>query len=111
MNAPKQAPLYTDTTALCEWLLRHFSEDQRSLPQRICNTALDLLDAVVLALHDRHRHDQIEQADERLLALRTQLRLAAALGIFSDSQLLHILERADTIGRQLGGWRRRLGPV
>ncbi len=105
------APLYVDTFALCEWLLGRFGEDSRVLPRAICAGALELLDAVVLALKSRRRDEQVEVADERLISLRTRLRLAASAGYLSESQMIHALERADVIGRQLGGWMRALGPV
>lgn len=105
------APLYVDTFALCEWLLGRFGDDSRTLPESLCRLGLTLLEAVTLALKGRRRDEHLEIADERLLALRVQLRLAAATGYLTDSQLMHALDRADVIGRQLGGWLRALGPV
>jgi hypothetical protein len=105
------APLYVDAFALCQWLLQHFGEDSRVLPCVLCRTALDLLDAITLALKNRRREVQVEIADESLIRLRTQLRLAGETGYLNQSQMLYALERADVIGRQLGGWLRRLGPV
>jgi hypothetical protein len=105
------APLYVDTFALCEWLIGRFGEDPRTLAKTICRCGLTLLEAVTLALKGRRRDEHLEIADEQLLALRTQLRLAAAAGYLTDSQVLHALDRADVIGRQLGGWLRALGPV
>ena len=105
------APLYTDAFSLCEWLLGRFGEDPRLLPQSLCSNGLALLEAVTLALKGRRREDQIDVADERLISLRTQIRLAAAVGCLTEAQALHALERADVIGRQLGGWMRSLGPV
>ncbi len=105
------APLYVDTFALCEWLLGRFGKDTRVLPSAICQHALALLDAVTLALKGRRRDEQVEIADERLIGLRTQLRLAASTGYLSESQMIHALDRADAIGRQIGGWMRTLGPV
>lgn len=104
-------PLYVDAFALAEWLLGHFDDDRRALPASLCRISLDLLDAITLALKGRRRDELVETADEHLIRLRTQLRLAAALGHLDDDQLLHALERADNIGRQLGGWMRKLGPV
>jgi hypothetical protein len=72
---------------------------------------LALLEAVTLALQGRRRDEQVERADEELLTLRTQLRLAAAVGCLTDSQMIQALERADSIGRQLGGWQKALGSV
>lgn len=105
------APLYVDAFALCQWLLRHFGEDSRVLPCALCRTALELLDAITLALKNRRREVQMEIADESLIRLRIQLRLAGETGYLNQSQMLYALERADVIGRQLGGWLRRLGPV
>ncbi len=105
------APLYTDTFALCEWLLNHFGDDTRILPQTLCTQALRLLEAVTLALKGRRRDEQVDIADECLIRLRTQLRLAAATGYLSEAQMLHALERAEVIGRQIGGWMRALGPI
>ena len=107
----KRAPLFTDAFALCEWLFGHFGDDYRVLPQALCARSLALLEAVTMALKDRQRHDQLDMADEQLIHLRTQLRLAAALNYLSEKQVVHAMERANTIGRQLGGWRRSLGPV
>jgi hypothetical protein len=105
------APLYTDCLALAEWLLGHFQEDERVLPRELCTLGLALLDAVVLALKERESEAQIEQADTLLLRLRMRLRLTPALHLLEERQMLHGLERADAIGRQLGGWLRSLGPV
>jgi len=105
------APLYVDAFAFCEWLFRHFGDDPRSLPKALCEHALELLRAVTLALKARRREEQVEIADEQLIQLRILLRLAGALGLLDHSQEIHALERADTIGRQLGGWIRAMGPV
>jgi hypothetical protein len=100
-----------DTFALCEWLLGHFGDDPRVLASKLCRSALTLLEAVTLALKGRRRDEQLELADERLIALRTLLRLAAAAGYLTDAQVIYGLDRADAVGRQLGGWLRALGPV
>lgn len=105
------APLYTDAFALCEWLLGRLGDDPRVLPRILCETALALLEAVLLALKGRDRDERLLAADERVLALRTHLRLAAAAGYLTESQTLFALERADAVGRQIGGWLRALEPV
>ncbi len=105
------APLYVDAFALGEWLLGHFGDDPRVLPRALCEDSLALLEAVTLALKGRRRDELVEVADERLITLRTRLRLAGSAGYIEESQLIHALERADSIGRQLGGWMRKLGPV
>ena len=104
----RQAPIYTDAFALCDWLLERFGANAEVLPVRLCRSGLDLLEAVTLALNGRSREENIDLADECLIALRTQLRLAAARGYLHQSQMLYALQCADTIGRQLGGWKRAL---
>lgn len=105
------APVYVDAFALCQWLLGHFGEDSRALSRALCDSGLGLLEAVTLAIKNRRREVQVEIADECLIRLRTQLRLAGATGYLSQTQMLYALERADEIGRQIGGWLRALGPV
>ena len=106
-----QAPLFVDALALAQWLLNHFDGAAGPLAARIAAGALDLLEAVTLALKNRRRDEQIELADELLIRLRVLLRLAADSGQLTSEQYGHVLERVDEIGRQLGGWQRSLGPV
>lgn len=107
----KQAPLFVDAKRLCAWLLQNFDQCDSVLGRRIAATSLDLLRAVTLALKKRDREEQIERADEELIALRVELRLAEQVGLLDEDQLLYALEEADKIGRQLGGWRRSLGAI
>ena len=61
-----------------------------------------------LALRDRRRDAQLAAADECLLTLRVLLQLAHKRGLLTEEQLVHALDLADRVGRQLGGWRRAL---
>lgn len=105
------APLYVDSFALCEWLLGHFGDDKRVLPRALCQCALRLFEAITLALKGRRREEHVEIADEQLIRLRAQLRLAQAMSYLTQAQMLYALERADAIGRQLGGWLRKFGAL
>lgn len=107
----KQAPLFADTFSLCEWLLQHLDREASVLARALCENALKMLEAVVMALKGWSREDRIAEADERLVLLRMHLRLAGATGLLAESQQLFALECADRIGRQLGGWQRSLGPA
>ncbi len=100
------SPLYTDTFALCEWLLNHLDREPGVLAQTLCQTALTLLETIAFALKNRLRDERLDEADERLLALRLQLRLAGSTGLLTESQVLFALESANRIGRQIGGWQR-----
>ncbi len=106
MAAP--APIFADTFSFCEWLLNHLDRDSSALARHLCDNALHLLNTITLALRNRLREERLDEADEHLLALRVQLRLAGAIGLFSESQTLYALDTLDRIGRQLGGWQRTL---
>lgn len=105
------APIYADAFALCEWLLGRLDGDSRVLAKQICEDALALLEALGLALKGIRVGAQLDEADERLYALRLKLRLAAALRLLSQEQLVFAYQATDAIGRQLGGWLRSLGPT
>jgi hypothetical protein len=107
----KAAPLYVDASRLCGWVLERVGGREDALARRLSATALDLLEHLTLALKNRSREERIESADEDLIALRVQLRLAGATGLLSEAQMLFALEQSDGIGRQLGGWRRSLGAL
>jgi len=110
-SVSEHAPLYVDCMALCEWLLNKFDQAPGVLGASLCRCALELVQAVVLALKDRDREAQIELADEQLIRLRALLRLAVDTGRLSDQQYGFALGRVDAIGRQLGGWSLSLGPL
>lgn len=103
-----RAPIFTDTFALCEWLLRHLDREPSVLARTLCDNALTLLELITFALKDRLRDERLAEADDRLTALRLQLRLAGSTGLFEAQQVVFALECADRIGRQLGGWQRAL---
>lgn len=106
-----RAPLFVDALALCQWLDGHLGDSGRPAERRLLGHALDLLETLTLALKDRQRERRIEDADELLIRLRAQLRLALECGHLDVDQYGHVVERVDAIGRQLGAWRRSLGPV
>lgn len=111
MRRRDPAPIYVDGYDLCRWTLDKFDRSTGVLEQRLCRDALALLDTLALALKDRRREEMLEQADELLILLRIHLRLAADGDLLDEGQLLYALERADSIGRQLGGWLKGLGAV
>ena len=106
-----RAPIFTNTYTLCQWLLEHFDDHTGVLAATLCRNALQLLEAVALALKGRQRAERLEEADERLITLRLQLRLAEATGLLDEGQCLFALSEADRIGRQLGGWQRAQHPA
>ncbi len=106
MAAP--APIFADTFSFCEWLLNHLDRDASVLARHLCDNALKLLGSIALALRNRLREERLDDADEHLIALRVQVRLAEVTGLLSESQTLYALDTLDRIGRQLGGWQRTL---
>lgn len=105
----REAPIYADAFRLCTWLLGHFDTHPGALARSLCTLALGLLDDLALALRGVDRVLAVGDADSRLIRLRGQLRMAGAIELLDDKQVCYALELAATIGRQLGGWQRRLG--
>lgn len=106
MNDP--APLFTDCFDLSTWILGHFNQRTDYLARSLCARSLALTDAITLALQGRDRERRLEAADEILVELRLRLRLAGQNQQLDQRQLLFGLECSDRIGRQIGGWQRRL---
>lgn len=102
------APIYVDAFSLCEWVLGRLDGRPGVLAGALCRLSLRLLTALSLALRDRRRDAQLAAADECLLTLRVLLQLAHKRGLLTEEQLVHALDLADRVGRQLGGWRRAL---
>lgn len=106
----REAPLFVDCRELWTWLTGRLLGSERGgeLRPAVLLEARQLLDSVTLALtgFDPPRHAQ--RADELATLLRLHVRLLADCELLDDSQLIHVTERLDAIGRQLGGWRKRL---
>ncbi len=104
------SPLYRDTFALCGVLLEELEQDagHERLRRRLGDGALRLLDDVALAFGGFERLERLEDADAELATLRTQLRLALELEVFEEETFLALAEQSDAIGRQVGGWLKKL---
>ena len=109
----RASPLFRDTLALCGVLLQELAESPAygALRQRLEAGALRLLDHVTLALGGFDRLEQVVAADAELRMLRTHLLLALELAALPEESFLSLSEQADTVGRQLGGWRKKLNRV
>ena len=105
-NTP--APLFVDCFSLCEWLHGRLATERAPLAARLQRHALDLLEWITLALKDFDRDRRLDLADECLIKLRVELRLAAVTGLLEEHQAMHALDYCDRIGRQIGGWQRSL---
>lgn len=87
--------------------IRGFPKSQQFLlGQRIQESALDLLMALVAANRRRRKRPLLEEADVELEKLRFLLRLANDLQFMSEKRYLGFAEQATELGRMLGGWLR-----
>jgi hypothetical protein len=102
-----EAPLFVQTMALARWLLQHL-DGPSVLVERIQRDALRLLDDVVLALKDVDRDESLARADTTAALLRVHLRLSQEVGAIDERQLVYLAGELDAVGRQIGGWQRRL---
>lgn len=102
-------PLHRDTLALCGVLLEELEgHGYDDLRRRLAGGSLRLLDQVTLALGGFERGERLHDADAELATLRVHLQLAYELGILDEDTFLALAEQADTVGRQLGGWLKKL---
>ncbi len=106
----KGSPLYRDAFALCGVLLEEVEREApyERLRRRLGDGALRLLDDVTLAFAGFGRRDRLEDADAELATLRTHLRMAYELEVFEEEMFLALAEQADAVGRQIGGWLKKI---
>ena len=105
---PKEAPIFADSLATAEWILRHTNDGQDTLSRTMAAAAVELIELVALALSGRDKVERLHVLDDLLVRLRMYARLAVSLQHLNERQGLHLIERLDQIGHQLGGWLRRL---
>ena len=110
--------VHADAFALAAALLAEIEEGgrapHRALRERLSDAALRLAELVTLALTTRdaeERHLRVLDADAALAVLRLHLRLARALDVLAEDAFLAFAEQSDCVGRQLGGWLRKLSAV
>jgi 23S rRNA-intervening sequence protein len=104
------SPLFRDTFALCGVVLEEVELEAgfQDVRRRLGRGALRLLDDVTLAFAGFERQERLADADAELATLRVQLRLAYELEVLDEEMFLALAEQADRIGRQLGGWLKKL---
>jgi len=103
----QEAPLYSDSLRVAAWVVQHVPAT--SVGSRVQAGTLDLCEGVAVALATR-RPEAIAELDVRLVRLRVVLRLALDVGDVPESSFLFLSRELDTIGRQIGGWRKRTTP-
>ena len=109
----KAAPLFTQTYAFFDWLLGHMEKGDTHAFQRqtVLETARRLLESVTLTLRGIDTLENAIRADETLALLRLHISLAGDLGLLTRRQHGHAVREMDEIGRQLGGWLKKLEPL
>ncbi len=106
----RDAPVYVEAFDLGRWVIeRADSWEHRPLADRATGAAVELVISVSLALTfpaNRQRH--LAASDEGIVRLRTVLRLAESVGLVSRGGLRAAAQQLGSIGRMVGGWRKRI---
>jgi hypothetical protein len=103
---PHRAPIFVEAFDFAAWIQRLLGPSPQPLARAIAGHALALVEAVALALKQNSRRERLTQADELLVRLRIELRLAGEIGLLDMRRAQHGLAQLESIGRQLGGWQR-----
>lgn len=105
-----ESPLFVRTHDLLLWLIPQVQKFPRAhrfgLAERIQLLALNFQDAIVAAGKTKglERGDRLQQADIQLEQLRSWIRLAQEMGLFTVRQYEHVSRLTNEIGRLLGAW-------
>ena len=102
-----EAPVYNDSIQFAKWLSANLQNDHPAA-RRTHEAAVDLVEHIHLALCGFETPMEVESADRSTARLRALLRLSRELGLISDGALLHGARLLEGIGRQLGGWQRKM---
>ncbi len=99
-----------DAVALCGVPIDELetSASYAVLRRRLTEGAIRLVDRVTLSVHGFDAAESLRSADAELQTLRTHLRLAHDMSIVDEELYVDCVEQAGDIGRQIGGWRKKL---
>jgi hypothetical protein len=101
-------PLFRETLALCGVLLEELGARTSPVALRLAGGAIRLLDNIALALGGFDQAEALYAADAELRTLRAQLLLAFELSLLPEQTYLMLIEQVDNVGRQIGGWRKKI---
>ena len=109
----RDAPLYVEANDLARWVVERANAwarlDHRHLAYLVTGEACGLVSEVALALTFPYtRAEHLRRADHGIVRLRMLLRLACQLRQLRPGGLRFAAERLGTIGRMVGGWRKRV---
>lgn len=110
MSRPdRPAPLHADTLDLGAWLAARLAGPVHPVDGRMFALAMQLHEETALALERAgDRLDWVDRMDLTLTRLRAVARLAEHSRLLDAAAYMALAERLDGIGRQIGGWKRRL---
>jgi len=109
----KEAPLFIHAYDLHSWLLDRFAGERAGgeVARAVLCHSRALLETLSLALSRFDTRERLVEADEHATLLRVHLRLASEKGLLEDRQLFHAVQQIRDVGRQIGGWRKKLEAV
>lgn len=104
------SPVLGDTLALCAVLVEELDgvAAYARLAARLEDSAGRLVEHVACACRGIDRPGRLLAADAELCALRAHADIAVEVGLLDEKLYLGLLEQADKVGRQLGGWLKSL---
>lgn len=108
-----EAPIFIRAYDLHGWLLDRIGPAAKSpeVGRAVLHHSRGLLETVSLALSRFDTHGRLIEADEHATLLRVHLRLAREKELLSDRQLVYANGELRDVGRQIGGWLRRLETI
>ncbi|MGR9106843.1 MAG: diversity-generating retroelement protein Avd [Gammaproteobacteria bacterium] len=106
-NVPKAVQ---DCHLLLEWLIPHLDKFPRlrrfTLGERIESGLLEILERLIEAAYSREKLEALRCANLRLDVVRHLWRLSYSLQVIPMQRYEHGAKLMETLGRQIGAWKR-----
>ena len=103
-------PVFHRFYSLTGWLLDRVEKYPKSarftFGQRICDTAIGVIEAIVRAAYGRRRKENLDAANTDIEVLRVLLRLSKDRHYISPDQYEFAVGELLEIGKMIGGWLR-----
>lgn len=110
MTKPDDLPLYLNSYKLLQYfyhLIHNFPKEYKyTLGQSILDLGWQVLDLIIIAnaLPNREKAEIIRQISTAFDRLKTRLRMACELKLFSSQKYAFIIEQNEEIGKMINGW-------
>ncbi len=90
-------------------LLDNFPRNRRfTLGERLESGLLEILELLVEASYSKRKLDTLTRANLRIAVVRHLWRMAFELKIIPSKQYAHGAELLEQLGKQIGGWLKRV---